>query len=283
MPCFLHQPCGQELPIVLDSPHSGRSYPEDFRFSAPRSWVRLAEDTYVEELYSGAPEIGATLIEARFPRSYIDPNRDLQDLDEALLAEPWPLSLQRGPKTALGVGLVWKLVRDSAGNAIPLYDRMLSVAEVQRRIALCYVPYHAAVQEALDRAHSRFGAAWHINCHSMQSVGDALSSDPGRERADFVLGDRDATTCAPAFTAFVSATLAAKGYRVAINDPFKGVELVKKHGRPTEGRHSLQIEINRKLYMDEKTLEKHAGFDRLHRDLNEFLHQLAAFVRTQSR
>src|SRR5439155_19101242 len=86
---------------------------------------------------------------------------------------------------------------------------------------------------------------------------------PGRERADFVLGDRDGTTCEPEFTAFVAATLLAMGYEVAINDPYKGVELVRKHGRPAERRHSLQLEINRRLYMDEVSLARNAGFGAL--------------------
>ena len=113
-----------------------------------------------------------------------------------------------------------------------MYARKLTVAEVQRRIDRCYLPYHAALAAELDALHRAFGAVWHINCHSMPAVGDANADDPGRARADFVLGDRDGTTCAPEFTALVAATLRGIGYTVAINDPYKGVEIVRRHGRP---------------------------------------------------
>ena len=120
-----------------------------------------------------------------------------------------------------------------------MYARRLGAAEVQRRIEHYYDPYHAAVAAALDERHRTFGAVWHLNCHSMPAEGDVNADDPGRARADFVLGDRDGTTCAPEFTAFVAARLAAMGYDVAINDPYKGVELVRKFGRPHQRRHSL--------------------------------------------
>jgi N-formylglutamate deformylase len=119
---------------------------------------------------------------------------------------------------------------------------------------------------------------WHINCHSMPAVGDANADDPGRERADFVLGDRDGTTCASAFTNRVAETVRGMGYTVAVNDPYKGVELVRRHGRPAEHRHSLQIEIKRTLYMDEDSLEPNAGYARLERDLARLMAVLAGFV-----
>ena len=134
---------------------------------------------------------------------------------------------------------------------------------------------------ALDRRHAEFGAVWHINCHSMPAIGDSMSDDPGRPRADFVLGDRDGSTCEPEFTEFAKETLSHLGYRVAVNDPYKGVELVRMHGRPQERRHSLQIEINRMLYMDEAILEKHAGFATLQQALVRFLESLRSFIRAR--
>jgi N-formylglutamate deformylase len=267
-------PPGEPIPLVLDSPHSGTSYPADFDHVAPRLTVRQAEDTHVDELYAAAPRFGATLLDALFPRAYIDPNRHLSDIDQALLAEPWPDPVKLTRKTELGIGLVWRLAHGGA----PMYDRRLTVAEVRRRIEHCYAPYHRTLADVLDERHRRFGVVWHLNCHSMPSVGDALSDDPGRLRADFVLGDRDGTTCAPEFTQFVARTLRELGYEVAINDPYKGVELVRLHGRPGELRHSLQIEANKKLYMDETTLEKHVGFTELQGNLTRLLEALRGFV-----
>jgi N-formylglutamate deformylase len=273
-----HDPEGAAIPLVLDSPHSGTSYPDDFDHDPPRAIVRQAEDTHVEALYAAAPGFGATLIEAMFPRAYIDPNRHPSDIDRALLADAWTGPMTPSRKTELGIGLVWRL----AHGGTPMYARKLSAVEVRRRIADYYEPYHAALAAALDERHAAFGAVWHINCHSMPAVGDVMSEDPGRERADFVLGDRDGSTCAPEFTAFVAKTLVGLGYDVAVNDPYKGVELVRKHGRPAEGRHSLQVEINRRLYMDESTLARHSGFESLQSNLARLLQSLRQFVSDRS-
>jgi len=273
-----HDPAVPPLPLVLDSPHSGTSYPADFDHLPSRAIVRRAEDTHVETLFGYAPDAGATLVEALFPRAYIDPNRHPSDMDPAVLEEPWPGLVTRSRKTELGIGLVWRL----AQGGVPMYARPLSVADVERRIALYYEPYHAAVAAALEERHRRFGAVWHLNCHSMPAVGDVMSDDPGRERAEFVLGDRDGTTCEPEFTAFVATTLSAMGYEVAINDPYKGVELVRKHGRPAERRHSLQIEINRRLYMDEASLARSTGFGALQADLVRLIEALADYVRARA-
>jgi N-formylglutamate deformylase len=272
-----HDPVATPAALVLDSPHSGIEYPADFEHLPPRAVVRQAEDTHVADLYAMAPEFGATLIEALFPRAYIDPNRALSDMDAALLSEPWPGPLSPSHKTELGIGLIWRL----AQGGVPMYARPLTVAEVEQRIARCYEPYHAAVAAALDERHRRFGAVWHLNCHSMPAVGDVMSDDPGRPRADFVLGDRDGSTCEAELTAFVASTLSGMGYDVAINDPYKGVELVRRHGRPADRRHSLQVEINRRLYMDERTLARTAGFAALQANLSRMLAAIAAYVRAR--
>jgi len=269
-----HDPHHDPVPLVFDSPHSGTVYPPDFDHAAPRALVRQAEDTYVAELYAAAPARGATLVEATFPRAYIDPNRHVSDIDPQLLATAWPGAVTASRKTELGVGLVWRL----AEGGVPMYARRLSVAEVRRRIVEYYEPYQRALTQALDERHRTFGAVWHVNCHSMPAVGGVMSDDPGRRRADFVLGDRDATTCEPEFTAFVAATLRAMGYAVAINDPYKGVELVRKHGQPGLHRHSLQIEANRRLYMDETSLEKNTGFAALQANLTQLIDSLCGYV-----
>ena len=184
-----HDPTGAVAPLVLDSPHSGEQYPPDFDHAAPRAIVRQAEDTHVARLWRGALAHGATLVEAHFPRAYIDANRSLEDIDPALFdpGERWPGPVRLTRKTELGIGLVWRLAR----GGVPMYARTLTVAEVERRIRACWQPYHDAVERALDARHRAFRAVWHVNCHSMPAVGDALADDPGRVRADVVLGDRE--------------------------------------------------------------------------------------------
>ena len=266
----------REVPVVFDSPHSGTDYPQDFDTIVPRLTLRRAEDTHVEALYAAAPDHGASLIAANFPRSYIDANRSLLDIDAALLDGAWPGPINVSRKTEKGIGLVWRML--DTGEAI--YLRRLTVAEVQKRIARCYAPYHKAVRDAINGAHKHYGAVWHVNCHSMPAMSSVISEEgPGVARADFVLGDRDGSTCAPEFTDFVASTLRAMGYAVRINDPYKGVELVRAYSDPAERKHSLQIEVNRKLYMDEDSRERNAGFMKLQADLTRLISAISQFAR----
>ena len=274
-PLLRHDPATEPIALVLDSPHSGEWYPDDFDHLPAREIVRRAEDTHVARLWRGALDHGATLIEARFPRAYIDANRSLADIDVELLSDRWPEPIAPSRKTQQGIGLVWRLAR----GGTPMYARKLTSAEVRGRIDSCWRPYHAELDAVLDARRARFGGVWHINCHSMPAVGDALADDPGRLRADFVLGDRDGTTCEAALTGLVAQAARAMGYSVAVNDPYKGVEIVRKHGRPAENRHSLQIELKRTLYMDEDTLVPNEGYARLARDLGELSRLLAGYVR----
>ena len=268
-----------QVPLVLDSPHSGTSYPADFGHAAPIAILRRSEDTHVDALFCAAPLHGATLLGAMFPRSYIDANRALEDLDPSLLDAPWPTPVNPGQKTQLGIGLISRL----CGVMVPIYDRKLSVAEVGNRIDVYWRPYHRELDRLLDDIHARFGIAFHIDCHSMPPAGVVgMAADAGRQRADFVLGDRDGTTCMPEFTAVARDFLAARGYSVRCNDPFKGVELVRKHGLPTSRRHSLQIEVNRKLYLDEDTREPNDGFARTRDDLSALIANLAGFARART-
>jgi len=274
-PYRITAPSGPRVPLVLDSPHSGTRYPDDFGAALPIEQLRASEDAFVDELYRSGPALGATLIAAEFPRCYIDPNRSLLDIDASILAAPWPGPAVPSRKTALGVGLIWRVL--DSGEAI--YSRKLSVDEVRRRIVEYHQPYQRAVKDALDAAHEHFGAVWHINCHSMPALSGRISEEgPGKPRADFVLGDRDGSTCEPEFTAFVADTLRAMGYDVKVNDPYKGVELVRAFSDPAAGRHSLQVEVNRKLYMDEQTRQKSAGFGKLQGDIERMLAAVAAYA-----
>jgi N-formylglutamate deformylase len=255
--------------LVLDSPHSGTLYPDDFRSSCDLPTLRRAEDTHVEKLYAFAPSMGVAWIEARFPRSYLDANRDTTELDIGLLDGAWPHPVATDPvvlsKVRLGKGLIWKYTDDG----VPIYDRLLTVAEVEARIERCWTPYYAAVGAAIDAAHARHGRSIHINCHSMPAIAASHATDfPGLAHADFVIGDRDGTTADPALAMRICDFLRGRGYSVDYNHPYKGVELVRRHGRPAENRHSIQVEINRGLYMDERTFEiLQPGFDRLRVDL----------------
>lgn len=267
---------GLELPLVCDSPHSGVHYPDDFRHAIPRAELRMAEDTHVDRLWGHAPEVGATLVLAHFPRTYIDANRPLDDLDPALLHTPWPRPLNPSRKSQLGFGLIWRNVRADAA----IYDRRLSVEEVQHRIQHYWARYHAALSGALSRAVQRHGACWHLNLHSMPHDAYArLGVESATPLADFVLGDRHGTSCDPEFVEVVRRAIGAHGYRVAVNDPYSGQELVRVAGDPSSGRHSLQVEVNRALYMNEATREPNGHFDDLRESLASVLEEIARYVR----
>jgi N-formylglutamate deformylase len=262
-------------PLVFDSPHSGTRYPEDFGFTCDLATLRRAEDTHVEKLYDFAPELGIAWIEALFPRSYLDANRSEREVDVSMLDGPWLHPLETDPvvlsKVRLGKGLIWKYTDDG----VPLYDHRLTVAEVEHRIDQCWRPYHAAVARAIDEAHARHGWNVHLNCHSMPAIAASHATEfPGLAHADFVLGDRDGTTASPRLAALVADFLRSRGYSVEVNHPYKGVELVRRYGAPAAGRHSLQVEINRKLYMDEATLALEPGHERLRRHLRELAAEL---------
>ena len=267
------------VPIVVDSPHSGTQYPEDFEFLVPKIMLQRAEDSYVGELFSDAPHNGATFIEALFPRSYIDPNRSINDLDPELLETDWSGSIKMGEKSRLGHGLIWRLCPPDR----PMYKERLSESKVRHRIESYWRPYHQCLSKTIDTLHSRFGETWHINCHSMPS-GSAPSvvAQNGRKQADFVLGDQDGTTCSMQLRQIISKTLINMGYTVAINDPYKGVELIKAYSNPDYARHSIQIEINRAIYMNERNLERNVNFWELKRNLKQLISVLADFVGFQS-
>lgn len=264
----IHGPARALRPLVLDSPHSGQRYPADFGAAVGEADLRDGEDSFVDQLWRPATDRGVPLLAAEFPRTYVDVNRHAGDIDLDLVeGGAWPDDYQPSGKARIGKALVWRTLDDGR----PIYGRRLGVDELRARIARCHAPYHAALRGLLDAAHADFGVVWHINCHSMNAVGGAMGEGAGRARADMVLGDRDGTSCDPAFTAFVRDRLVAMGYDVAVNDPFKGVELVRAYADPAAGRHSLQLELNKRLYMDEATRQPHAGYAALQADLMALL------------
>ncbi len=261
--------------LVLDSPHSGTAYPPDFLYACDMALLRSAEDTHVEKLYDFAPGLGVHWVEAHFPRSYLDANRNTTEIDVSMFDASWPGEIETDAltlsKVRLGKGLIWRTTDDG----VPIYERVLTVAEVQARIDQCWKPYHAAVTRAIDDAHALHGYSIHVNCHSMPAIASSHATDfPGEAHADFVVGDREGTTASPALSRLVCGHLAGLGYKVSHNHPYKGVELVRRYGKPAEQRHSLQLEINRKLYMNEKTFELAPGHEALKADLRSLVEVL---------
>lgn len=265
------------VPVLFDSPHSGMEWPGDFQPAASRAAILTTWDAYVDRLWSGVPAAGGTLLAATFPRAYIDANRAADDIDPALLASPWPTPLSASDYSRRGMGLIRRLALPGQ----PMYARPLTVEEVRRRIDDYYLPYRRALSAELEALHSRHGSVWHVNCHSMKSRGNEMNTDAGAPRPDFVVSDRQGLTAAPEFTAWVASWFTARGHTVQVNEPYRGGDLVATFGRPAVHRHSVQIEINRALYLDEAAVQPSPGFAPLQATLADFARALTAHVRTQ--
>lgn len=270
------------LPLIFDSPHSGNLYPRDFNFACDYKDLQSAEDKFVEDLFAHTPAIGGTFLHAKFPRSYIDVNRRYDDIEPELLGpDPWvgPFPALPSARGHAGIGLIRRLVRPG----LPVYNRLLTSAEILHRLEQYYRPYHETLESLIAEAHYNFGQVWHINCHSMPASSAyprqamAIAGDKVRP-ADFVLGDRDGTSCSVEFTRALKEFLKSLGYYVTVNDPFKGVELIEKFSSPAEGYHSLQIEINKSLYMNEDTGEKSKNYNKLKGDIEIMNQFIAGFI-----
>ena len=272
----IHRPAVPTSPLVLDSPHSGSLYPADFVPVVGPERYRRAEDMAVDVLFDQAPAVGAVLLAARFGRIYCDVNRAPDDLDPASIAGDFGRALRPSAKARLGKGVVWQAVPP---DGAPLYAEKLPAAAVRARLRDYWEPYHQALEALLEETHARFGRVFHLDCHSMQAVSNAMHEEGiGKPRPDIVLSDREGRTCDQAFLDVARRLLEAEGFTVAINDPYKGAEIVRRYGEPEAGRHSLQLELNRRLYMDEARLERTTDFATTKTQLDRFLTGLALAV-----
>jgi N-formylglutamate amidohydrolase len=261
----------QTVPFVFSSPHSGRHYPKRFlamsRLDA--ATIRRSEDCFVEELFAGAVAVGAPLLAANFPRAYLDVNREPWELDPRMFADPMPSFANiRSPRVAGGLGTVPRLV----GEGLDIYGSRLPIAEAVERVETVYKPFHDRLRTLLSQTHARFGRAVLIDCHSMPA---SIRVGEGGARPDFIVGDRFGVSCAAALTEQAISLLVAMGYTVAHNKPYAGGFITEHYGRPARGLHALQIEVNRGLYMNERTYERSAGFAALANDMTRFAAAMA--------
>jgi N-formylglutamate amidohydrolase len=275
-------PDRQGAPVVFASPHSGTDYPADFLASSPLDLLALrrSEDSFVDALFAAAPERGMPLLRALFPRAFVDPNREPFELDPAMFEDTLPTYANTGSsRVAAGLGTIARVV--SSGQEI--YAAKLRFMDAAQRINAYYRPYHRALRTLLDNTRRSFGCYLLIDCHSMPSVGGPYDPDAGRQRPDFVLGDCFGGSCADAVVSEVEETLRVRGYQVTRNRPFAGGFTTRHYGRPAQGLHALQIEINRGLYMDEALIRPTDGMAELTASLTSLIDTLARIDPTRLR
>jgi N-formylglutamate amidohydrolase len=270
------RPAQQTIPVIFASPHSGRTYPDDFIAAARLDPLRLrrSEDSFVDELFAAAPEHGAPLLAATFPRAYCDANREPWELDPAMFADALPSWVNTtSARVGAGLGTIARIV--ASGEAI--YRGKLTFAEAERRIRTCWQPFHDTLAALIAATRAQFGVCLLIDCHSMPSHGNTVRS--GGKPATFVLGDAHGTACAPRMTRLVEDLLSEPGRPVRRNDPYAGGFITRHYGRPREGVHTLQIEIARELYMDESSIERLPDFGSVQSAMTRFIAGLASNAR----
>jgi N-formylglutamate amidohydrolase len=258
-------------PLVFNSAHSGRDYPERFlkMTRLDHLSIRQSEDAWVDELFGRAPHLGAPLLRAHFPRAYLDVNREPWELDPAMFVEPLSDRFNTtSPRVAAGLGTLARVVAENK----PIYRERLTLDDARMRIEGIYQPYHSALQGLLGEALASFGVALLIDCHSMPRL-----TRPGdRPAPDVVLGDRYGTTCAPAIIDLVETVFTAAGLKVARNRPYAGGFCTRTYGRPPHGIHAVQIELSRHLYMNEATLAKNDSFSAMRQLVDHLIFALLA-------
>lgn len=265
-PFRLIRPAVARIPFVFASPHSGRAYPESFVAQSRLSFdaLRRSEDAFVDALFAPVAALGAPLLAAAFPRAYCDANRAPQEFDATMFEGPLPFTVDpASPRVNAGLGVIPRVVREGA----EIYGEKLSAAEASARLAAFYRPYHAALQALVEETEARFGLAVVVDCHSMPSAAAV---------PDIVLGDRYGVAAAPVLMRAAEDAFEAAGFHVARNVPYAGGYTTQLHGRPHRGRHALQIEINRALYLDEDKVEPAAGYAGFRARLTACLERLTA-------
>jgi N-formylglutamate amidohydrolase len=271
-PFTIVEPPAWRAPIIFNSPHSGSVYPDEF-LSASRidlPGLRRSEDSFMDELIGGLSGRGFPTVTVNFPRSYVDVNREPYELDPRMFAGRLPsFANTRSMRVAGGLGTIPRVV----GDGQEIYRERLSVDDALARIEALYKPYHRALRRLINKAHQAFGTVVVVDCHSMPSIG--VSRDEPR-RPDVVIGDRYGTSCAPMLADMIEETMGRLGYSVGRNKPYAGGFITEHYGNPASGLHSVQLELNRAIYMDERRRERSARFSQVVKDFIILAEALAA-------
>jgi len=271
-PFEIVEPAAWRAPIIFNSPHSGSIYPHEF-LNASRidlGALRRSEDSFMDELIGDLSDHGFPVVRVNFPRSYVDVNREPYELDPRMFNGRLPsFANTRSMRVAGGLGTIPRVV----GDGQEIYRERLSVDDALGRIEALYKPYHRALRRLINKTHQTFGTVVVVDCHSMPSIG--VSRDEPR-RPDVVIGDRYGTSCAALLPDMVEETMRALGYSVGRNKPYADGFITEHYGNPASGLHTIQLELNRAIYMDERRRERGPRFAQVAADFAALADALAA-------
>ena len=260
-PYRLDRPRRVLTPVVVASPHSGRHYPADFLRTSvlDERAIRSSEDAFMDILVEEAPRLGAPVIAAEYPRAWLDLNRSPEEMDPGVVEGVG--RVVQTPRISSGLGVIPRVV----ANGRAIYRGKLTRAEAEARIAQVWRPYHAALDGLLAEAETEFGESVLLDFHSMPHEALDSVTRPGQPRPQVVLGDRFGASAAGEILDALEDGFLAEGLAVIRNAPFAGAFVTQHYGRPTRGRHAVQVEIDRALYMDERLVRPNADFEAVKR------------------
>ena len=271
-PFEIIEPAIWRAPIIFNSPHSGSVYPREFLAASriDEDSLRRSEDSFMDEIIADLTGRGFPIVRVNFPRSYVDVNREPYELDPRMFTGRLPsFANTRSMRVAGGLGTIPRVV----GDGQEIYFERLDVEDALSRIEVLYKPYHRALRRLINKAHQAFGTVILVDCHSMPSVG-VTRDEP--KRPDIVIGDRYGTSCAGLLPDAVEETLITLGYSVGRNKPYAGGFITEHYGNPASGLHTIQLELNRAIYMDERRRERGPQFRKVADDFLALAEMLAA-------
>jgi N-formylglutamate amidohydrolase len=274
-------PAQWTAPLVFNSAHSGHVVPEAFQAQAKldECALRQSQDCFVDELFGGCIAAGAPMLRALLSRSYIDLNREPYELDPRMFFEELPGQFNTtSPRVACGLGTLPRIVAEGQ----EIYRGRMHLSEALKRVEAVHRPYHRALAALLNEAHHATGVVLLVDCHSMPSSAVNESRGHHERQIDVVLGDRFGAAAGGEITKTAETILRDAGLHAVRNRPYPGGFSTENHGRPHMGRHALQIEINRGLYLHERRQTKSAGFAPLQNALNRLCFGLADLLSVEA-
>ena len=275
---YINSPEDLQSPILISSPHSGNFYPENFIDMTELSIMdlRSSEDSYIDQIFESSVDIGSHLIKAIYPRTYVDVNREPFELDPLMFKTKLPAYINtKSDRVLSGLGTIAKY----AGNQKMIYKESLDFDEIINRINRIYHPYHYNLRKLIKEIINKYGFCILLDCHSMPSVGLPLNYK--NQKIDITLGNMNGLSCSDLLLNKINNILNNKGFNVSFNNPYAGGFITQNYGRPLNGVHAIQIEINREIYLDETNIQKKSNFHKIKKLFSAVLFELNDFVYTK--